>query len=38
LVHIERRLTVCPGIRGTDLHAELRYEYGYGGSYPTFQR
>jgi hypothetical protein len=22
----------------TDLHAELRYEYGYGGSYPAFQR
>jgi transposase len=38
LVHIERRLTMCPGIRGTDLHAELRYEYGYGGSYPAFQR
>jgi transposase len=38
LVHIERRLTVCPGIRGTDLHAELRFEYGYGGSYPAFQR
>jgi transposase len=38
LVHIERRLAVCPGIRGTDLHAELRCEYGYGGSYPVFQR
>lgn len=38
LVHVERRLAVCPGIRGTDLHAELRYEYGYQGSYPTFQR
>jgi len=34
LIHIERRLSVCPGIRGTDLHAELRYEYGYDGSYP----
>jgi hypothetical protein len=21
-IHIERRLSVCPGIRGTDLHAE----------------
>ena len=38
LVHIERRLSVCPGIRGTDLHGELRYEYGYEGSYPAFQR
>jgi transposase len=38
LVHVERRLTVCPGIRGTDLHAELRAEYGYAGSYPAFQR
>ena len=38
LIHIERRLSVCPGIRGTDLHAELRYEYGYDGSYPAFQR
>jgi transposase len=38
LVHVERRLGVCPGIRGTDLHAELRHDYGYEGSYPTFQR
>lgn len=38
LVHVERRLTVCPGIRGTDLHTELRYEYGYTASYPAFQR
>jgi len=38
LVHVERRLAVCPGIRGTDLHAELRHDYGYEGSYPTFQR
>jgi transposase len=38
LLHIERRLAVCPGIRGSDLHAELRYEYGYSGSYPAFQR
>lgn len=38
LVHVERRLTVCPGMRGTDLHAELRFEYGYDGSYPAFQR
>ena len=38
LVHVERRLVVCPGIRGTDLHAELRADYGYDGSYPAFQR
>lgn len=38
LVHIERRLGVCPSIRGTDLYAELRHEYGYEGSYPTFER
>ena len=38
LVHVERRLRVCPGIRGTDLHAELRSEYGYEGSYPAFER
>lgn len=38
LVHVERRLGVCPSIRGTDLHAELRHDYGYDGSYPTFQR
>ncbi len=38
LAHVERRLVVCPGIRGTDLHAELRSDYSYAGSYPTFQR
>lgn len=38
LIHIERRLVVCPDLRGTDLHAELRAEYGYEGSYPVFQR
>ena len=37
-VHVERRLVVCPGIRGTDLHAELRSAYGYDGSYPAFER
>ena len=37
LIHIERRLSVCPGIRGTDLHAELRHEYGYDGSYPALR-
>ncbi|HEY9288376.1 MAG TPA: IS21 family transposase [Candidatus Dormibacteraeota bacterium] len=38
LAHIERRLAVCPVIRGTDLHRELRTEYGYAGSYWTFLR
>jgi transposase len=38
LIHIERRLVSCPNIRGTDLHAELRHEYRYDGSYPAFQR
>jgi transposase len=37
-MHVERRLAVCPTIRGTDLHAELRRGYGYLGSYPAFQR
>jgi transposase len=36
--HVERRLVVCPTIRGTDLHAELCHEYGYAGSYPAFAR
>lgn len=38
LRHIERRLGVCPRIRGTDLHAELVRDYGYTGSYPAFAR
>jgi transposase len=38
LAHIERRLAVCPTIRGTDLHAELKRSYGYAGSYPAFAR
>ncbi|MBJ7601694.1 MAG: IS21 family transposase [Candidatus Dormibacteraeota bacterium] len=38
LIHVERRLAVCPNLRGTDLHAELRHQYGYAGSYPAFQR
>ena len=38
LAHVERRLAVCPSIRGTDLFAELQGQYGYAGSYPTFQR
>ena len=38
LRHVERRLAACPTIRGTDLHAELRRDYGYAGSYPAFAR
>ena len=38
LAHVERRLAVCPAIRGTDLHRELCDEYQYVGSYPAFQR
>jgi transposase len=38
LAHIQRRFVVCPGIRGTDLHAELRHDFGYEGGYQTFQR
>jgi transposase len=37
-MHVERRLVVCPSIRGTDLYGELRREYAYEGSYPAFQR
>jgi transposase len=36
--HVERRLAVCPTLRGTDLHGELVREYGYAGSYPAFAR
>ena len=38
LRHVERRLVVCPSLRGTDLHAELVRDYRYGGSYPAFAR
>jgi transposase len=38
LGHIERRLLVCPVLRATDLHRELRRDFGYDGSYPTFGR
>src|SRR5205823_5477405 len=38
LRHVERRLLVCPSLRGTDLHAELCRDYGYVGSYPVFAR
>lgn len=36
--HVERRLAVCPTLRGTDLHGELVREYEYAGSYPAFAR
>ena len=36
--HVDRRLAVCPTVRGTDLHHELRRDYGYTGSYPSFAR
>ena len=38
LAHVERRLGGCATIRGTDLHQELAEQYGYTGSYPSFQR
>ena len=36
--HVERRLAVCPTLRGTDLHGELVRDYEYVGSYPAFAR
>ena len=36
--HVERRLTVCPGIRATILYDELRQDYEYEGSYVAFAR
>ena len=36
--HVERRLAVCPALRGTDLYGELTREYEYTGSYPAFAR
>lgn len=38
VVHVERRLEVCPKIRGSILHDELRRDYGYQGSYAAFER
>lgn len=38
LAHIQRRLAICPTIRGSDLWAELCADYGYLGSYPAFTR
>jgi transposase len=36
--HVERRLAVCPTLRGTDLYGELVRDYEYAGSYPAFAR
>jgi transposase len=36
--HVERRLAVCPTLRGTDLYGELTGAYEYVGSYPAFAR
>src|SRR5215212_10553318 len=36
--HVERRLAVCPTLRGTDLHGEVVRDYEYVGSYPAFAR
>jgi transposase len=38
LAHVERRLVVCPSIRGTDLFGELQRDYAFAGSYASFQR
>lgn len=38
LAHVERRLGVCPTIRGTDLHAELKRGYGYARIRPLGSR
>lgn len=38
LAHIERRLVVCPVIRGTDPHRALCVQLAYAGSYWTFLR
>ena len=38
LAHVERRLAVCANLRGTDLFGELERDYGFAGSYPSFQR
>jgi transposase len=36
--HVERRLAMCPALRGSVLHHELCRDYGYAGSYPAFIR
>jgi transposase len=38
VAHVERRLAMCPAIRGTLLYHELCRDFGYGGSYPAFIR
>jgi transposase len=38
LAHVERRLAMCPTIRGTILYHELCRDYCYVGSYPAFIR
>lgn len=38
LAHIARRLAVCPVIGGTDLHGEVRSEYGYAGTSRSTRR
>lgn len=38
LAHILRRLAVCPDLRTTTLHRELRADHSYEGSYPTLVR
>ncbi len=36
--HVERRLAMCPTLRGSVLYHELCREYRYPGSYPAFIR
>jgi transposase len=36
--HVDRRLAMCPSIRGTILHHELCRDYEYVGSYSAFIR
>src|SRR5262245_29986607 len=36
--HVERRLAMCPALRGSVLYHELCREYSYAGSYPAFIR
>jgi transposase len=36
--HVERRLAMCPALRGSVLYHELCREYAYAGSYPAFIR
>lgn len=38
VAHVQRRLTVCPTIRGSDLWAELCHDYAYAGSYKSLLR